>query len=116
MEALLASPATSPLLTRERISPRYFFSYTFIPLSSIAFPHICIFCLTAKNVTYFRRTVVLYPLCMLLIWLPSVFLGVLANRATAVPAIQTKLEARAQLADPAANLTPDARAELRAQA
>src|SRR3989440_2357866 len=32
-EALLASPA-SFLLTRERVSPAYFFSYTFIPLSS----------------------------------------------------------------------------------
>ncbi len=116
MEALLASPATSPLLTRERVSPMYFFSYTFIPLSSIAFPHICIFCLTARSVTYFRRTIVLYPICMLLIWLPSVFLGVVANHATAVPAIQAKLEARAQLATPNASLTPDERARLRAQA
>ena len=49
MESLLASPATAPLLTRERVSPLYFFSYTFIPLSSIAFPHIGIFCLTAKR-------------------------------------------------------------------
>ena len=75
MEAMLASPATSPLLTRERVSPLYFFSYTFIPLSSIAFPHICIFCLTARDVTHFRKTIVLYPICMLFIWLPSVFLG-----------------------------------------
>ena len=37
---------------------------------------------------------------MLLIWLPSVFLGVVANQATAVPAIEAKLEARAQLAAP----------------
>ena len=44
---MLAVPATAPLLTRERVSPWYFFSYTFIPLSSIAFPHIGIFCLTA---------------------------------------------------------------------
>jgi len=116
MEALVASPATSPLLTRERVSPLYFFSYTFIPLSSIAFPHICIFCLTARNVTYFRKTIVLYPICMLFIWLPSVFLGVAANHATAVPAIQTKLEARAQLAAPNASLTPDDRASLRAAA
>lgn len=116
MEAMLASPATSPLLTRERVSPLYFFSYTFIPLSSIAFPHICIFCLTARNVTYFRRTIVLYPICMLLIWLPSVFLGVVANQATAVPAIQTKLEARAQLATQSASLSAADRAQLRAQA
>jgi len=116
MEALLASPATSPLLTRERISPRYFFSYTFIPLSSIAFPHICIFCLTARNVTYFRKTIILYPICMLLIWLPSVFLGIIANQATDVPAIQTKLEARAQLADQSTTLSPADSARLRAQA
>ena len=116
MEALLASPATSPLLTRERVSPLYFFSYTFIPLSSIAFPHICIFCMTAQNVRYFRKTIVLYPICMLLIWLPSVFLGVVANQATAVPAIQTKLEARTELASPTAELTPADRARLRADA
>ena len=29
----------------------YFFSYTFIPLSSIAFPHITIFCLTAERMS-----------------------------------------------------------------
>ena len=116
MEAMLASPATSPLLTRERVSPLYFFSYTFIPLSSIAFPHICIFCLTARNVTYFRKTIVLYPICMLFIWLPSVFLGVVANQAVEVPAIQAKLEARAQLAAPAAALTADERVRLRSQA
>ncbi len=116
MEALLASPATSPLLTRERISPLYFFSYTFIPLSSIAFPHICIFCLTARNVSYFKKTIVLYPICMLFIWLPSVFLGVVANQATAIPAIQAKIEARAQLADQNASLTPVDRARLRTQA
>jgi SSS family solute:Na+ symporter len=116
MESLLASPSTAPLLTRERVSPLYFFSYTFIPLSSIAFPHICIFCLTARNVTYFRKTIVLYPICMLLIWLPSVFLGVVANRATAVPAIEAKLEARAELAADNASLTPADRARLRTQA
>src|SRR5262249_2087976 len=53
-EAMLASPGTSPLLTRERISPLFFFSYTFIPLSSIAFPHITIFCLTARKMTQFK--------------------------------------------------------------
>src|SRR5712692_7975519 len=40
VQSLLASPSTAHLLTRERVSPLYFFSYTFIPLSSIAFPHI----------------------------------------------------------------------------
>ena len=48
IEGMLATPSQAPLLTRERVSPLYFFSYTFIPLSSIAFPHIGIFCLTAQ--------------------------------------------------------------------
>src|SRR4249919_2521589 len=95
IEALLASPSTAPLLTRERVSPLYFLSYTFIPLSSLAFPHIGIFCLTAKRLSHFRRTVVLYPICMLAIWLPSVFLGLVANKAVELPSIQTKIEARA---------------------
>jgi SSS family solute:Na+ symporter len=116
MESLLASPSTAPLLTRERISPLYFLSYTFIPLSSLAFPHIGIFCLTAKRLSHFRRTVVLYPICMLAIWLPSVFLGVAANKATDLPSIQSKVEARATLAAGGAGLTPDRRAELRVKA
>jgi solute:Na+ symporter, SSS family len=116
MESMLASPATAPLLTRERVSPWYFFSYTFIPLSSIAFPHIAIFCLTARRVEHFKKTIVLYPICMLFVWLPSVFLGVAANNATAVPAIASKLEARATLATAGPALAPAAQAALRRQA
>src|SRR5262245_7869584 len=100
MESMLASPSTAPLLTRARISPWYFFSYTFIPLSSIVFPHIGIFCLTARRIEHFRKTIVLYPLCMILIWLPSVFLGVVANRSVSVPAIAVELDAGATLAAP----------------
>jgi solute:Na+ symporter, SSS family len=116
MEGLLASPATAPLLTRERVSPLYFFSYTFIPLSSLAFPHIGIFCLTAKRLSHFRRTVVLYPVCLLAIWLPSVFLGVAANRAVDLPSIRAKVEARSVLATEGPALPPARRAELRAVA
>ena len=113
MESLLASPSTAPLLTRERVSPLYFLSYTFIPLSSLAFPHIGIFCLTAKRLSHFRRTVVLYPICMIAIWLPSVFLGLAANKATDLPAIRAKVEARATLATQGPGLTPERRTELR---
>jgi SSS family solute:Na+ symporter len=95
IESMLTSPQLGPLLTRERVSPAYFFSYTFIPLSSIAFPHICIFCLTAKRMSHFRRTVIAYPLCITAVWLPAVFLGVIANQATDVPGIAAKLTARA---------------------
>ncbi len=116
METLLDSPATAPLLSRERVSPWFFLSYTFIPLSSIAFPHITIFCLTARRVTQFRSTVVLYPLCLMVIWLPCVYLGVVANRATDIPQISAKIEARRTLAGRGAALTPEQRDALRAQA
>jgi solute:Na+ symporter, SSS family len=116
MEALSASPATAPLLTRERISPLFFFSYTFIPLSTIAFPHIAIFCLTARRMVQFKKTVVFYPLCILAIWLPCVFLGVAANAMRDTPRIQQKLEARAVLASAPATMAADERAALRRQA
>ena len=116
MTSLAEGTGTSALLTRERISPLYFFSYSFIPLSSLTFPHIAIFCMTAKKLGHFKKTIVLYPICMLLIWLPSVFLGVAANRATDVPAIAAKLEARATLASQGATLAPPEQAALRAKA
>ncbi|MCP9495278.1 MAG: sodium:solute symporter family protein [Pyrinomonadaceae bacterium MAG19_C2-C3] len=113
VESLAASPATSALLTRERISPLYFFSYTFIPLSAIAFPHILIFCLTARKMNQFKKTVIFYPLCILAIWLPCTFLGVMANRVTDVPQIQAAQQARRTLATEGRTLTPEARDELR---
>lgn len=116
IESLLASPETAPLLTRERISPWYFFSYTFIPLSTIAFPHITIFCLTARRLSQFKPTVIFYPLCILAIWLPCVFLGVAANAMTGVPRIEQKLEARRALAAAPASMPEEQRAELRQQA
>jgi SSS family solute:Na+ symporter len=98
MERLLDAPETASLLTRERVPPKFFFSYMLIPLSSIMFPHISIFCLTARRMGQFRKTVIFYPLCILAIWLPCTFLGLAANAMTDVPGIESKLEARATLA------------------
>jgi solute:Na+ symporter, SSS family len=116
VEGMLGSPATAPLLTRERISPWYFFSYTFIPLSAIAFPHITIFCLTARKLTQFKKTVVFYPICIMAIWLPCVFLGVMANRATDIPEIKAKLEARRTLVTQGATLSSEKVDALKEQA
>lgn len=113
-QAMQASPL-APLLSRERISPYYFFSYTFIPLSAIAFPHILIFCLTARKISQFKKTVIFYPICIMAIWLPCVFLGVMANRVTDIPQIQEKQEARRVLATQGRNMEPEARDELRNQ-
>jgi SSS family solute:Na+ symporter len=90
MQRLAADPATASLLGRQRIPQIEFFSYFFIPLSSIMFPHVSIMCLTAERVGAFKRTVVLYPLCILAIWLPSVYLGVVAaERFPGLPPGQT---------------------------
>jgi SSS family solute:Na+ symporter len=77
---IAANPKTSYLVTRERMSERYFWSYTFIPLSSIMFPHMAIMCFAARKVTAFKQTVVLYPLAIMAIWLPCIFLGVLGTQ------------------------------------
>ncbi|HSC26373.1 MAG TPA: sodium:solute symporter family protein [Vicinamibacterales bacterium] len=116
VESLIDSPSSAHLLTRERISPLYFFSYTFIPLSTIAFPHITIFCLTARRMGQFRRTVIFYPLCILAIWLPCVFLGVAANALGDVPAIERKLAARQKLAAAPPSMPVDERTALQRQA
>jgi SSS family solute:Na+ symporter len=83
---LAHNPKTAGLVTRERMSERYFWSYTLIPLSSIMFPHMAIMCFAAKKVTAFKRTVVLYPIAIMAIWLPCVFLGVLG--AQAIPGLK----------------------------
>ncbi len=116
VQAMSNSPALAPLLTRERISPYYFFSYTFIPLSAIAFPHILIFCLTAEKMAHFKKTVIFYPLCIMAIWLPCVFLGLMANRVTDVPQIRAKQEARRELATQGRTMEPEARDDLREKA
>ncbi len=115
VNALASNVRTAPLLTRERVSPLFFLSYTFNPLSAIAFPHISIFCLTAKHMAQFKKTVILYPLCILLIWLPCVFLGVAANRSSDIPAIKAKQEARGLLASKGATMSPEERDDLRSK-
>jgi len=112
MTRLLDNPETSSLLTRERISPRFFFSYMLMPLSSIMFPHISIFCLTARKMVQFKKTIIFYPLCVLAIWLPCTFLGLVANAMTDVPSIQSKIEARATLVSERETLSPEETGEL----
>ncbi|HEY3863472.1 MAG TPA: sodium:solute symporter family protein [Verrucomicrobiae bacterium] len=77
MGQLASNPKTSALVTRAKMPPQLFWSYTLIPLSSIMFPHMAIMCFSARRVTAFKQTVVAYPIAILAIWLPCVFLGVL---------------------------------------
>jgi Na+/proline symporter len=85
-QRMLNNPSLAPLLMRKSgpngIPPgipwMVFLSYMLIPLSSIMFPHMSIMCFTAKKVTAFKKTVVLYPISIMLIWLPCVYLGAIA--------------------------------------
>jgi SSS family solute:Na+ symporter len=74
---LASDPKTRYLVTRDRMPPETFWSYTLIPLSSIMFPHMAIMCFSARRITAFKQTVIAYPIAILAIWLPCVFLGVL---------------------------------------
>jgi SSS family solute:Na+ symporter len=73
--------ATHPdLLVRgDRIRPLQLLTYTFIPLSVGMFPHIFIQWLTARSDRSFRLPVAVYPLCIAIVWVPSVVLGVLSR-------------------------------------
>jgi SSS family solute:Na+ symporter len=54
-------------------------SYLLIPLSAGVFPHIFAHWLSAKSARSFRAAIVLYPVCITLVWIPSVVLGVVGN-------------------------------------
>jgi SSS family solute:Na+ symporter len=78
LDSLRSKPETAPLLARDKIDPAKFWSYTLIPLSVGMFPHMFIHLLTSRKLGNFRYTFVFYPLCIALVWLPSVLLGLVA--------------------------------------
>ncbi len=67
------------LSTGPAISPLTLLTYTLIPLSVGMFPHIFMHWLTAKSASTFRAAIVFYPLCVAVVWFPTVLLGVLAR-------------------------------------
>ncbi|MCP4202573.1 MAG: sodium:solute symporter family protein [bacterium] len=72
---------TSPdLLARgQHIAPLELLTYTAIPLSVAMFPHIFMHWLTARSERAFRLPIVAYPICVAIVWIPSVVLGLLGN-------------------------------------
>jgi SSS family solute:Na+ symporter len=75
----LAAARPDLLVRGHRIRPLQLLTYTFIPLSVAMFPHIFIQWLTARSARAFRLPVAVYPLCIAIVWVPSVVLGVLAR-------------------------------------
>lgn len=78
MERVAAADPT--LLARAgHIEPWQLATYMLIPLSVGTFPHMFVHWLTARSAASFKPTLIFYPLCVALVWAPSVILGVLAR-------------------------------------
>ena len=60
----------------EHIKPLKLLTYTCIPLSVGMFPHLFMHWLTARRAETFRWPLVLYPICIAVVWVPSVTLGI----------------------------------------
>jgi SSS family solute:Na+ symporter len=63
----------------DAVLPLKLLSYTLIPLSVGMFPHIFMHWLSARGAASFRLPVVAYPVCIMIVWVPSVVLGVLGH-------------------------------------
>jgi len=77
--ARLAETRPGLLIRGENFSPIQYITFSFIPLSAGMFPHLFMHWLTASKLRNFRITVVAYPVCIAIVWIPSVLLGVLGN-------------------------------------
>ena len=82
----IAEVDPSLLIRGERIHPLKLLTYTTIPLSVGMFPHIFMHWLTARRLESFRLPIVAYPICVAIVWLPSVLLGVLG--AAQIPGLE----------------------------
>jgi len=70
--------APNHLARKGKIGQFHFFSYLFIPLSVGMFPHLFQNWLTARSAKTFRATVILHPVCIMIVWVPCVLIGIWA--------------------------------------
>jgi SSS family solute:Na+ symporter len=75
----VASDNPDLLIRGERVQPLKLLTYAAIPMSVGMFPHIFMHWLTARREQSFRLSFVGYPICVALVWLPSVLLGVIGT-------------------------------------
>ena len=75
--ATVAAQHTELLNRGNQISPLKLLTYTCIPLSVGMFPHLFTHWLTARSARTFRYPLMFYPLCIAIVWIPSVLLGIL---------------------------------------
>ncbi|MCG8607951.1 sodium:solute symporter family protein, partial [bacterium] len=79
--AMSAVADTHPelLIRGDLIKPLKLLTYLCIPLSAGMFPHLFMHWLSAKSAASFKVPVIFYPICMIVVWIPSVTLGVLGR-------------------------------------
>lgn len=82
LQGILAglAEARPDLLARDRhFPPLYWLTYTLIPASAAMFPHLFMHWLSARRVRTFKLTIVAYPVCIAIVWIPAVLLGIAGN-------------------------------------
>ena len=77
--AQVAAKHPELLIRGDHISPIKLLTYTCIPLSVGMFPHLFTHWLTAKSARTFRWPLMFYPLCIAVVWIPSVLLGIFGS-------------------------------------
>ena len=79
LQAALDKVNEKYLVREGNFKPLHLLTYTFIPLSVGMFPHMFMHWLTAEKASTFKRPLMLYPICIAAVWVPSVLLGVLGT-------------------------------------
>ncbi|MFQ5606206.1 MAG: sodium:solute symporter, partial [bacterium] len=74
--SIIAAKYPDLFIRGEKIRPLNLLTYTLIPLSVGMFPHMFMHWLSAKRADSFRIPIMFYPLCIAVVWVPSVLLGV----------------------------------------
>jgi SSS family solute:Na+ symporter len=72
-------------LGQDRASVLRMLSFFLLPASAAVFPHIFSHWLSARSAATFRWSIVLYPVCIAVVWLPSVLLGTMGRLAFPEP-------------------------------
>lgn len=83
-----ASQAVEPSqLARVKIPKPVYFSFLLIPLSVAMFPHVFQHWLTARSARAFKLPIIVHPIFIMLVWVPTVLIGTWASAPTAgIPA------------------------------
>ncbi len=77
--AQVAAERPDLMVRGDNITKLRFITYLLIPMSVGMFPHMFMHWLSAKRVETFRLSMVAYPLCVAIVWLPSVLLGMMGH-------------------------------------